>query len=192
MQADDAQDGASANADPMQDSQMKKTSYVRPKGNRTVVKPVKDKLVDMDMLKHAPNQDDNVPLKQMDDQLVEMDRDYNVMLMERIESKKQLEAKFQDIQRKIQANRDFTKAESKRVNDTLKAFRAKFEHKLRVLREKFENKIKAMRENNRNEFQNAEQRLDRLEQAISQEVDDRVTETDENIANTQDTLTRKS
>ena len=39
-------------------------------------------------------QDDNVPLKAMDNQLVEMDRDYNVMLMERIESKKQLEAKF--------------------------------------------------------------------------------------------------
>ena len=30
-----------------------------------------------------------------------MDQDYEVMLMERIESKKQLEAKFQDIQRKI-------------------------------------------------------------------------------------------
>ena len=39
-------------------------------------------------------QDENVPLKDMDNQLIEMDRDYNVMLMERIESKKQLEAKF--------------------------------------------------------------------------------------------------
>ena len=113
------------------------------------------------------------------------------MLMERIESKKQLEAKFQDIQRKIQANRDFTKAETKRVNDTLKAFRAKFENKLRVLREKFEGKINAMRERNRTEFQNAEQRLDRLESAISQEIDDRVTETDEQINQTQDTLNRK-
>jgi hypothetical protein len=37
----------------------------------------------------------------MDLQLNEMDQDYEVMLMERIESKKQLEAKFQDIQRKI-------------------------------------------------------------------------------------------
>jgi len=103
----------------------------------------------------------------MDSQLVEMDRDYNVMLMERIESKKQLEAKFQDIQRKIQANRDFTKAETKRVNDTLKAFRAKFEHKLRVLREKFEAKLDAMRSHNRTEFKNAEQRLDRLENSIA-------------------------
>jgi len=60
-------------------------------------------------------QDANEPLKNMDYQLNEMDQDYNVMLMERIESKKQLEAKFQDIYRKIQANRDFTKAETKRV-----------------------------------------------------------------------------
>ena len=124
-------------------------------------------------------QDDNTPLKDMDNQLIEMDRDYNVMLMERIESKKQLEAKFQDIQRKIQANRDFTKAETKRVNDTLKAFRAKFEHKLRMLREKFETKLHDMRELNRTEFKNAEDRLDRLESAIEQEVRDRVTESDE-------------
>ena len=41
----------------------------------------------------------------------EMDQDYDVMLRERIESRKQLEAKFQDIARKIQANRDFTAAE---------------------------------------------------------------------------------
>jgi hypothetical protein len=55
----------------------------------------------------------------MDTQLKEMDKDYEVMLMERIESKKQLEAKFQDIQRKIQANRDVSAAEIKRVQDTL-------------------------------------------------------------------------
>ena len=53
------------------------------------------------------------------------------------------------------------------MNDTLKAFRAKFEHKLRVLREKFEAKINAMRDNNRVEFKRAEERLDRLESAIA-------------------------
>ena len=61
------------------------------------VPPVKDKLIEKDMKEYSGQQDDNVPLKKMDNQLVEMDRDYNVMLMERIESKKQLEAKFQDI-----------------------------------------------------------------------------------------------
>jgi hypothetical protein len=46
------------------------------------------------MQEYLPQQDDNVPLKDMDKQLNEMDQDYEVMLMERIESKKQLEAKF--------------------------------------------------------------------------------------------------
>ena len=40
------------------------------------------------MTGYVGQQDENVPLKNMDNQLVEMDRDYNVMLMERIESKK--------------------------------------------------------------------------------------------------------
>ena len=162
----------------------------------TLMKPKvpapKNKLIEKDMTGYVGMQDENVPLAAMDNQLIEMDRDYNVMLMERIESKKQLEAKFQDIQRKIQANRDFTKAETKRVNDTLKAFRAKFEHKLRVLREKFESKINAMRDYNRTEFKSAEDRLDRLESAIAQEISDRETETDEQINQTQDTLNSKS
>jgi len=37
----------------------------------------------------------------MDAQMQEMDQDYDVMLREKIESRKQLEAKFQDIARKI-------------------------------------------------------------------------------------------
>jgi len=37
----------------------------------------------------------------MDNQMIEMDQDYDVMLREKVESRKQLEAKFQDISRKI-------------------------------------------------------------------------------------------
>ena len=76
-------------------------------GNTVLGKPkkpvpaAKQKLIEKDMQGYKGQQDENVPLAAMDSQLVEMDRDYNVMLMERIESKKQLEAKFQDIQRKI-------------------------------------------------------------------------------------------
>ena len=57
----------------------------------------KGNLINKDMSEFIPQQDDNVPLKAMGSQLKEMDQDYEVMLMERIESKKQLEAKFQDI-----------------------------------------------------------------------------------------------
>ena len=54
----------------------------------------KGNLIEKDMQQYLKQQDDNMPLKDMDNQLKEMDQDYEVMLMERIESKKQLEAKF--------------------------------------------------------------------------------------------------
>lgn len=41
-----------------------------------------------DMLEFTEQQDNNQALHKVDKQLVEMDRDYNVMLLERIESKK--------------------------------------------------------------------------------------------------------
>jgi hypothetical protein len=126
----------------------------------------KGHLTPKDMGGFLEQQDANEPLKNMDHQLNEMDQDYNVMLMERIESKKQLEAKFQDIYRKIQANRDFTKAETKRVQDTLMAFRSRFEHNLKSLKDEFEEKIRLMREFNREDFKRAEKRLDTLESSI--------------------------
>jgi hypothetical protein len=143
------------------------------------------------MLHYGEHQDDNKPLKNMDKQLKDMDGDYHVMLLERIESKKQLKAKFQDIERKIQANRDFTKAETKRVNDTLKAFRSKFEFRLRTLRELFEGKINAMRKFNREQFEFSDNRLNTLEENIEKEVQDRIEETDEIMNDTQTTLTSK-
>jgi len=120
-------------------------------------------------------------LKEMKHQLTEMDHDYDVMLRERIESKKQLEAKFQDINRKITANKDFTNAEVKRVKDTLKAFTSKFEYKLRLLKEDFEEKIRKMREHNRNEFKIAKERMDNIEDSIHKEIKDRIVESDESI-----------
>jgi gas vesicle protein len=63
------------------------------------------------MTKFLDQQDENKALRDMDNQMNEMDQDYDVMLREKVESRKQLEAKFQDISRKIQANRDFSNAE---------------------------------------------------------------------------------
>jgi ElaB/YqjD/DUF883 family membrane-anchored ribosome-binding protein len=148
----------------------------------------KEVLIKKDMSNFREQQDDNKVLKDMDNQMIEMDQDYDVMLREKVESRKQLEAKFQDIARKIQANRDFTNAEQKRVKDTLKALQSKFEYKLKELREDFEGKINAMREHNRREFQKAEKRLTALEEAINKEIDDRVTESDELIYETRDDL----
>lgn len=43
---------------------------------------------------YLPLQEDNQNLKKMKHQLTEMDHDYEVMLRERVEALKQLEAKF--------------------------------------------------------------------------------------------------
>ena len=133
------------------------------------------------MEKYKPLQHDNENLKAMAHQLTEMDHDYDVMLRERIESKKQLEAKFQDIARKIQANKEFTNAEVKRVKDTLKAFQSKFNHKLKLLKEEYEQKIKDMIEFNRTEFSKANERMNKLDESIRQEISDRITETDDAV-----------
>jgi hypothetical protein len=58
-------------------------------------------LTKKDMSNFKVEQDDNKALKDMDNQMIEMDQDYDVMLREKVESRKQLEAKFQDIARKI-------------------------------------------------------------------------------------------
>ena len=49
-----------------------------------------------------------------------------------------------------------------------------------------------MREFNREECKRADNRLNNLEDAINQEISDRVTETDEKIGETQEVLTSKS
>ena len=67
---------------------------------------------------------------EIDNQMEELQNDYEDMLRAREESKKQLEAKLQDVHRKIQAARDYVNAEGKRVKDMLKAFQSKFEYQM--------------------------------------------------------------
>lgn len=67
---------------------------------------------------------------EIDEQMSELQNDYEDMLRAREESKKQLEAKIQDVHRKIQAARDYVNAEGKRVKDMLKAFQSKFEFQI--------------------------------------------------------------
>jgi hypothetical protein len=59
---------------------------------------------------------------------------------------------------------------------------------LKELRDDFEGKINAMRSHNRVEFKKADVRLTNLEEAISKEVEDRITESDELIFETRDDL----
>ena len=123
----------------------------------------------------------NPMYKEMKKQLELMQGDYQDMLVAREENKKQLEAKFQDIHRNIQGNFDFTDSEFKRVKDTLKAFNSKFTHNLTLLREEFEQKIGDFREYNHRRLKETTDRLDKIEDLIIKERDDRISETDTTV-----------
>jgi len=77
---------------------------------------------------------DNEKLKGLSSQLVDMHNDYEDMKRNREEAKKQLEARFQDIYRKIQNMKEMIEMEEKRVNESLKAFQSKFDHQLKDLK----------------------------------------------------------
>jgi hypothetical protein len=53
-----------------------------------VQKEYEDVLIGMDMSKYEQKQENNKGLKDMDHQLSEMDHDYELMLVERVESRK--------------------------------------------------------------------------------------------------------
>ena len=110
----------------------------------------------------------------MNDQLGIMKSDYQDMLVAREETKKQLEAKFQDIHRTF----DFSDSELRRARDTLKAFNSKFTHNLKLMREEFENKIGQFRDYNRKRLQDTTERLDKIENMIVKERNDRIEELD--------------
>ena len=95
------------------------------------------------------------------------------MVRQREETKKQLNAKFADINR----NKDFTSAEMKRVKDTLRAFESKFTHQLRNMRKEYEEKIEEFRSFNKAKLTETKDRLDKIEDSIHQEREDRIRET---------------
>ena len=77
---------------------------------------------------------DNEKLKGLSSQLVDMHNDFEDMKRNREEAKKQLEARFQDIYRKIQNMKEMVEMEEKRVNESLKAFQSKFDYQLNDLK----------------------------------------------------------
>lgn len=60
------------------------------------------------------------------------------------------------------------------------------------MKDEFETKVRLMREFNRDDFKNADERLDTLENNIYKEISDRVTESDATIGETQTRLTSKN
>jgi len=124
---------------------------------------------------------DNEKLTSLKSQMVDMGHDYEDMIRAREEAKKQLDAKFEDVYRKLQANKDFTIAEGKRVNDTLKAFQLKFETQLKSTEDKLHSEIEEEKKYVRSELDKIYKRIDNLDKGLADEKEERLRQTDENL-----------
>lgn len=124
---------------------------------------------------------DNEKLKGLQNQMGEMHNDFEDMKRTREEAKKQLEAKFLDIYKKIQSMKDAIDSEAKRVNDSLKAFQSKFEYLLNQLRENMYKDFNDEKNYTRGLLEAHHKRMDHLEQMIINEREERMRQTDEQL-----------
>ena len=141
---------------------------------------------------------DNQKLKGLDGQMGEMHNDFEDMKRTREEARKQLEAKFQDIYKKLAALKEALETEAKRVNNSLKAFESKFLCLLKELKDEFkkdmeeEKKLEQEREErlkqNEDTLGNIQNRLTALEEIQKQEKIDREEGEKEIIKNINDNV----
>eukprot|EP01016_Furgasonia_blochmanni_P043542 TRINITY_DN5931_c0_g1_i1.p1 TRINITY_DN5931_c0_g1~~TRINITY_DN5931_c0_g1_i1.p1 ORF type:complete len:268 (+),score=73.15 TRINITY_DN5931_c0_g1_i1:160-963(+) len=124
---------------------------------------------------------ENEKLTSLHSQMLQMGTDFEDMKRTREEAKKQLEAKFQDVYRKIQNTKEFVISEGTRINDTLMAFQSKFESELKNMHNHFQSQHEQNVTDVNNKFDAATKRMNELEQMINQEREDRLRQTDENL-----------
>ena len=121
----------------------------------------------------------NEKLDGLQGQIGEMHNDFEDMKRTREEARKQLEAKFLDIYKKIQTLKEALEAEAKRVNDSLRAFESKFTFLLNELKENVYKDIEEEKKFVREKFIAQDQRMNALEQMIKEEREERLKQTDE-------------
>ncbi|KRW98745.1 hypothetical protein PPERSA_03880 [Pseudocohnilembus persalinus] len=126
-------------------------------------------------------QPENEKLGLFSKQVDSMRDDFEDMKRTREEARKQLEAKFQDVHRKIQNTKEFIQAEGKRINDTLLAFQSKFEKELADQKNHFQNQHDNFTQEVEARFGTVDEKLEDLDKKIDQEREDRLKQSEETL-----------
>lgn len=125
--------------------------------------------------------ENNPKLKGLEGQIIEAYKDFEDMKRTREEARKQLEAKFQDIYKKIEKLKEAMDAETMRVNNSLKAFQNKFEFLINELTQNFNKQMNDEKDFIRNKFNEQENVMKKLEQMIIEEREERLRHSDEQL-----------
>ena len=83
---------------------------------------------------YEATQKDNLKVIGLNDQIKQVNTEFNEMMELRNEAKRQLELKFKDVYQKIKDNKQHTIDEGKKVNESLKAYQQKYEKQMTDLR----------------------------------------------------------
>lgn len=137
----------------------------------------------------VPITSSNEKLSLLSNQMTQMNSDYEEMKRTREEAKKQLEAKFQDVYRKIQNTKDFVVSEGKRINDTLLAFQSKFDNKLKNLDDKFQEQHRQYAAEVDDRFNTTNKNLFDLDKRLEEEKNERIRQNTENLKEIKEKLT---
>ena len=132
---------------------------------------------------------DNQKLKGLDGQMGEMKNDFEDMKRTREEARKQLEAKFQDIYKKLAALKESLDTEAKRVNNSLKAFESKFVCLLNELKDELHKEMEEEKKYVHNKLDEHEKHLNDLEKKLEQEKEERLKQNQDTLGNIQNRLT---
>ena len=78
---------------------------------------------------------ENLKVKGLDDQIVQVNEEFDEMMRLRNEAKRLLEEKFKLVYQKIKDNKQHTIDEGKKVNESLKAYQEKYARQMQELRD---------------------------------------------------------
>ena len=132
---------------------------------------------------------DNQKLKGLDGQMSEMHNDFEDIKRTREEARKQLEAKFQDIYKKLAALKEALETEAKRVNNSLKAFESKFLCLLNELKDDLKKEIEEEKKFVRDKFLEHEKHKKKKKKKLEKEREERLKQNEDTLGNIQNRLT---
>jgi SF-assemblin/beta giardin len=134
--------------------------------------------------------DDNEKIGSLRNQTLDLQQDFEDMKRTREEARKQLEARFEDVYRKINNTKEFVVAEGKRINGTLLAFQSKFDNKISEMHSHFTKLHDSHVEETRSEFKKVAEEVKRLDKRIDDEREERLKQQEETFREIKEKLAK--
>lgn len=131
---------------------------------------------------------ENEKISYLQEQTQMMDVALEDMKRNREEARKQLEARFQDVYRKINNTKEFVISEGKRINGTILAFQSKFENKMDDMNNRLQTQHEDFAEHCQNKHNSIDGECNRLQDEIDKERNDRLKQNEDNFNTIRDEI----